>query len=587
MKFPALLAGLITIFPLRLPAMPPLKEAHATANPMAALASAAIRGDATAIAKLRVAGPAGLEAVLKAGAPEIASLQHNRTRLESPEHEKLRAALDGVARQRDAWASGLYWFTDLNAALSEAKRTGKPILSLRLLGNLDDEYSCANSRFFRTYLYPNRAVSDLLRKGFVLHWKSVRPVPVLTIDMGDGRRIRRTITGNSIHYVLNSEGRVLDALPGNYGPAAFLAALHRIESGALHATPDQARAWHGSESNLLCREWLADAVRCGVFGDKASAAMEDPTQAAKLLSALFPDAFPASSGKPSVFTVQQATAWLAHLNAAPSSASPVVSRFGAELNDSILIDDLLARAAERTSSNLPALPLPDSMLVRELFPRLPNPRIEIIKEFPYPTEFDPPATEFDPPKGMIERPILKKAPAPSAEAALDLAKPSAGTSASMADRMTNALWAKIGQRHRSSVRIDRNGQTMMLAKLPAEIATPEQSQQTILPGNDSPFSRMLENFESAISRDMVRNEYYFHTLIHQWLEEDRDSKLADDVEALNKRVYAELFLTPDYDEWLGLVPEDTYTALEKDGCACDKGAPPMHSVKQSAPPEKR
>jgi hypothetical protein len=188
---------------------------------------------------------------------------------------------------------------------------------------------------------------------------------------------------------------------------------------------------------------------------------------------------------------------------------------------------------------------------------------------------------------MVERPILKKAPAPSAEAALDLAKPSAGTSNSIADRMTNALWAKIGQRHRSSVRIDRNGQTMMLAKLPAEIATPEQGQQPILPGNDSPFSRMLEKFESAIARDMVRNEYYFHTLIHQWLEEDRDSKLADDVEALNKRVYTELFLTPDYDEWLGLVPEDTYTALEKDGCACDKGAPPMHSVKPAAQPEKR
>jgi hypothetical protein len=47
------------------------------------------------------------------------------------------------------------------------------------------------------------------------------------------------------------------------------------------------------------------------------------------------------------------------------------------------------------------------------------------------------------------------------------------------------------------------------------------------------------------------------------------------VEAFNKRVYTNLFLTPDFDAWLGLVPDDTYTALEKDGCACDKGAPPM------------
>ncbi len=45
--------------------------------------------------------------------------------------------------------------------------------------------------------------------------------------------------------------------------------------------------------------------------------------------------------------------------------------------------------------------------------------------------------------------------------------------------------------------------------------------------------------------------------------------LARDVEALNKKVYTELFLTPDHDAWLGLVPEDIYSALEKDGCACD------------------
>jgi hypothetical protein len=34
---------------------------------------------------------------------------------------------------------------------------------------------------------------------------------------------------------------------------------------------------------------------------------------------------------------------------------------------------------------------------------------------------------------------------------------------------------------------------------------------------------------------------------------------------LNAKVYAELFLTPDSDPWLGLVPRDTFTALEDDG----------------------
>jgi hypothetical protein len=82
------------------------------------------------------------------------------------------------------------------------------------------------------------------------------------------------------------------------------------------------------------------------------------------------------------------------------------------------------------------------------------------------------------------------------------------------------------------------------------------------------FYRMLSNY--AIAQDTVHNEYVFHTQIHQWLEQDMDNRLHTDVEALNKRVYAEPFLTPDYDAWLGLVPADTYTALDKDGCACDE-----------------
>jgi hypothetical protein len=90
--------------------------------------------------------------------------------------------------------------------------------------------SCANSRLFRIVLYANEQVSNLLRERFVLHWQSVRPVPRVMIDFGDGRKMERTLTGNSIHYVLDSEGRVIDALPGMYGPSAFLRELSRISS---------------------------------------------------------------------------------------------------------------------------------------------------------------------------------------------------------------------------------------------------------------------------------------------------------------------------------------------------------------------
>ena len=86
---------------------------------------------------------------------------------------------------------------------------------------------------------------------------------------------------------------------------------------------------------------------------------------------------------------------------------------------------------------------------------------------------------------------------------------------------------------------------------------------------------MLDRFEIAIAGDMVRNEYFYHAHIHQLLETDSSETLSKDIEALNRKIYEELFLTPDYDAWLGMVPDDTYTALEKDGCACDPGAQPM------------
>lgn len=546
----------------------------AQAAELPALAAAALDGDGAAIQNLRAAGPPGLEALFDAGKDRITALRQNQCRLEAPENDKLRAALDGVARQRDAFASGLYWFTDIEAAKAEARKTSRPILSLRLLGNLDDEFSCANSRFFRTALYANRTVSALLRRGYVLHWKSVRPVPVLTIDMGDGRRIKRTITGNSIHYVLNADGHVLDALPGNYGPAAFIAALQRVEQNADGKDDALRRAWHGREAHALCEEWLTDAVRAGIYGEPAKAAIYDNAAREKLLAELRPRAFPEGKfgQQPAAVNNSISRNAIDALIAAdaPGDAPPApLSRFGGELNFPVMIDDIVARKSPEPSL------LQSTPIIGRLF-RSRSLQIEAIRPFPYPTEFDGPDT----PKGMVERPILDKAPAPAAEAALDLAAVGADAAAMpLTRRMTNEHWAALATVHRDAVQLDESSRRFMMAKLPAEMLTPVELRTGAAQTSPTPFARMLEKFESAIARDMVRNEYYFHTLIHQWLEEDKDGMLTRDVEALNKRVYAELFLTPDYDEWLGLVPEDTYTALEKDGCACDKNAPPMRTTR--------
>ncbi len=178
-------------------------------------------------------GPSRLVALLAANAPEISRMKAGLAAGESrPEWARLRAEIDAAAHQRDAAWSGLYWYTSLPEALAAAKREGKPVLSLRLLGRLDEELSCANSRFFRTALYANAAVSDELRRNWILHWESVRPAPKVTIDFGDGRTLVRTVAGNSLHYVLDADGKAHDVIPGLWGSGDFLRRLREDNATA-------------------------------------------------------------------------------------------------------------------------------------------------------------------------------------------------------------------------------------------------------------------------------------------------------------------------------------------------------------------
>ncbi len=98
-----------------------------------ALAAKAVSPDpaqaADAQAVLRARGPEGLEAL-------SALREGGKT-----DQKRLRAAMDAVACQKDAWASRLFWHTDLEEARKDSRISGRPILSLALLGRLDDEFS--------------------------------------------------------------------------------------------------------------------------------------------------------------------------------------------------------------------------------------------------------------------------------------------------------------------------------------------------------------------------------------------------------------------------------------------------------------
>jgi hypothetical protein len=409
------------------------------------------------VAELRSQGQEGLDSLgalrreyrlqVKAGPERDAALA------------KLDAAIDRVGAQLYCTYSHLYWYNDLAQAEKAAQASGKPILDLHMMGNLTDEFSCANSRFFRTTLYANPEVAAYLHEHFVLCWESERPVPKVTIDFGDGRKLERTITGNSIHYVLDSHGRVLDGLPGLYGPAEFQHWLQCMDSlnTQCAAADDPQREkiladYHNGEVQRLAALWMAQAPR---------------------------------SASPGTYS--------GYRQAALISAQPASLPTGTPAGG---------------------------------FTRYPSAREAGMRSQG---------------KGLVETPMLT---------AMDPA-PTPAQFAAATDAADAADWQKIAALH--PVTLDSMSRSLIKKERPE------------LAGKDSAdkLQALLENFQSAIAEDSVRNEFLLHAKLHAWLAADAAS--AADVEALNERVYAELFLTPKADPWLGLAPANVYSALPNNG----------------------
>jgi hypothetical protein len=425
------------------------------------LAQQAVSNDKTvssvAITKLRAKGPEGFEALLKAHAETIHKHQTESgpfsvEKKETDYWKQVKAALDAVSGQCDSHASGLYWHTDFEKAKAAAKASGKPILSLRLLGKLDEEYSCANSRFFRTTLYANAEVSKYLREHFILHWQSVRPVPRITIDFGDGRKIERTITGNSIHYVLDANGEPVDALPGLYGPKAFLKGLTEAERAArayAELSGDEKaqylRQYHRECQAAISKEWNENLVRIG------------------------------------------------------------------EGNVSFVKNDVVVRKDSKPTAQM--------------------------------------AGKLAVSKMAVESPMLKSLQPKGAP------KGSNGRA-----EVDDEAWAKIAALHASEGELDVAARALILSKNPTAFEASRLATSKKLVEN--PFFSTLRNLQRSIAEDTVRNEFLLHSQIHDWFVQDA---APGDLRRLNAKIYAELFLMPESDPWLGLAPANTFTGLENNG----------------------
>ena len=71
-------------------------------------------------------------------------------------------------------------------------------------------------------------VANFINRNFEPVWQSVRPVPIVRIDFGNGTVLTRTLHGNIATYVCSPDGQVLDLLAGIYEPATYLQRLNQL-----------------------------------------------------------------------------------------------------------------------------------------------------------------------------------------------------------------------------------------------------------------------------------------------------------------------------------------------------------------------
>src|SRR5262245_9309094 len=139
--------------------------------------------------------------------------------------------------------------------------------------------------------------------------------------------------------------------------------------------------------------------------------------------------------------------------------------------------------------------------------------------------------------------------------------------------MNDESWGRIASLHAPDANLDTSSAALIGSKNPtaADAGRITRSKAIV----ENPLLRVMRNLARSIAEDTVRNEYLLHARIHEWL---ANSSAPAEADQFNAKVYAELFLTPDADPWLGLVPGDTFTALENNGLIRPTGNSPERPV---------
>jgi hypothetical protein len=110
-------------------------------------------------------------------------------------------------------------------------------------------------------LFSNDRVAMAINRAFEPVWESVRPVPIVRIDFGNGNVITRTLHGNIASYVCAADGQVLDILPGIYAPTMYQQKLYQLRLLANYVDQEgkekrniRLAAYHKGQAEALAKQ---------------------------------------------------------------------------------------------------------------------------------------------------------------------------------------------------------------------------------------------------------------------------------------------------------------------------------------------
>ena len=149
-------------------------------------------------------------------------------------------------------------------------------------------------------LFSSTEVAKQINDMFEPAWESVRPVPMVSIDFGNGAKITRTLHGNIATYVCTADGKVIDVLPGIYAPYVYtqrlagMASLHAlIKNARPDNVADKLQSYHAFGITSLKQAGSKPGLD---LADMGKAMVENPLKRLARLQSMPAPASPAAAG---------------------------------------------------------------------------------------------------------------------------------------------------------------------------------------------------------------------------------------------------------------------------------------------------